>query len=67
MRLILFCLNFKKVNPQEEIFLVTEETEESNDSKVFRKIPAICRILEIETLNLPQMLERFDGVDIEFK
>jgi len=67
MRLILFCLNFNKVNPQEEIFLVTEETEDSNDSKVFRKIPSICRILEIETLNLPQMLDRFDGVDIEFK
>lgn len=67
MRLILFCLNFTKVNPLEEIFLVTEETEDSNDAKVFRKIPAICRILEIETLNLPQMLEKFDGVDIEFK
>ena len=67
MRLILFCLNLKKINPQQEIYLVTEETEDSNDSKVFRKIPAICRILEIETLNLPQMLDRFDGVNIEFK
>ena len=67
MRLILFCLNLKKINPQQEIYLVTEETQDSNDSKVFKKIPAICRILEIETLNLPQMLDRFDGVDIEFK
>jgi len=67
MRLILFCLNYKKLNPLEEVFLVTEETEDSNDSKVFRKIPAICRILEIETLNLPQMIERFEGVGIEFK
>lgn len=48
MRLILFCLNLKKNAPKEEIYLVTEETEDSNDSKVFKKIPAICKI---ETVN----------------
>ena len=67
MKLILFCLNLKKDNPFEEIYLITEETEESNDSKVFKKIPAICKELEIETLHLPQLLEKFDKIDLEFK
>jgi len=67
MRLILFCLNFKKEYPFEDIYLVTEETEESNYSKVFKKIPAICKEIGIETLNLPQMLVNFDKIDLEFK
>jgi len=67
MKLILFCLNLKKDNLFEEIYLVTEETEESNDSKVFKKIPAICKELEIETLHLPKLLEKFDKIDLEFK
>jgi len=67
MKLILFCMNLKKDNPSEDIYLVTEETEDSNDSKVFKKIPAICRVLELETLTLPQMIEKFDKINIEFK
>jgi hypothetical protein len=67
MKLILFGLNLKTNYPTEEIYLVTEETEESNDSKVFKKIPAICRILELETITLPQLLEKFDQIKIEFK
>jgi len=67
MKLILFCLNLKKGNLIEEVYLVTEETEESNDSKVFKKIPAICKELGIETLHLPQLLEKFDKIDLVFK
>lgn len=67
MKLVLFCLNLKTNYPTEEIFLVTEETEESNDSKVFKKIPAICRILELESITLPQLLKKFDQIKIEFK
>ena len=40
MKMILASLNLKKDNPSEDIFLVTEETESSNDNKVFKKIPA---------------------------
>ena len=67
MKLILFCLNLKKDNPSEDIYLITEETEDSNDSKVFKKIPAICRALELETLTLPQMIDKFDKINLEFK
>lgn len=67
MKLILYCLNLKTDNPKDDIYLVTEETEESNDSKVFKKIPAICRILELETITLPQMLDKFDQIELEFR
>ena len=66
MKLILFCLNLKKHNPSEEIYLVTEETEDSNDSKIFKKIPAICRTLGLETLTLPQMIDKFDKISLKF-
>jgi len=67
MKLILFCLNLKKEVPKEEIFLVTEETEESNDSKVFKKIPAICSMVEVDSISLPQLLNKFENIEFEFK
>lgn len=68
MKLILFCLNLKKDNPLfEDTYIVTEETERSNDSKVFKKIPAICKELGIKTLNLPQLLEKYNEIKLEIK
>ena len=65
MKLILTSLTLKKDNPTEEIFLVTEETEVSNDNKVFKKIPAICSQLDIETINIQQLIDKFEGVSFE--
>ena len=65
MKLILTSLTLKKDNPTEEIFLVTEETEISNDNKVFKKIPAICSQLDIETINIQQLIDKFEGVNFE--
>ena len=67
MKLILTSLNLKKDNPIEEIFLVTEETEVSNDNKVFKKIPAICSQLDIVTINIQQLIEKLEGLVIEIK
>lgn len=67
MKLILTSLNIKKDNPTEDIFLVTEETEVSNDNKVFKKIPAICSQLDIQTINIQELIEKFDGLKIEIK
>ncbi|MHB1920997.1 MAG: DUF4411 family protein [Chitinophagaceae bacterium] len=67
MKLVLFCLNKKNDNPMEDIYLVTEETEDSNDSKVFKKIPTICKALEIDTITLPQLLNKFEKINLEFK
>ncbi|WP_394995730.1 DUF4411 family protein [Emticicia sp.] len=67
MKLILTCLNLKKDNLTEDVFLVTEETEISNDNKVFKKIPAICSQLDIVTMNIQQLIDKLDGVEIEIK
>lgn len=67
MKLVILCLNLIKDNPNEEIFLITEETENSNDNKLFKKIPVICKELGIKTKTLPELLESYNGIEVEFK
>ncbi|HAH54294.1 MAG TPA: DUF4411 domain-containing protein [Flavobacterium sp.] len=67
MKLILTSLSLIKENPNEEIFLVTEETDVSNDKKYFQKIPAICSQLDIQTINIQQLFDKFDGITFEIK
>jgi hypothetical protein len=63
MKQVIFALNLK--NKGDHVFLVTEETESSNDNKLFKKIPAICKELKIETMTLPELIAKYDGIDIE--
>ena len=65
MKQIILCLNL--INDGERVLLVTEETESSNDNKLFKKIPAICKELEIETKTLPELTAKYDGIDIDFQ
>ncbi|MCE1165675.1 MAG: DUF4411 family protein [Bacteroidetes bacterium] len=65
MRQIILCLNLIKNG--EKVVLVTEETESSNDDKLFKKIPSICKELDIETLTLPEIIAKYDGIDIDFQ
>lgn len=65
MKQIILCLNY--IQEGEETILVTEETENSNDNKLFKKIPAICKELNIETLTLPELISRYQGIDLDFK
>jgi Domain of unknown function (DUF4411) len=67
MKMILTSLKLKSENPIEEIYLVTEETEASNDNKVFKKIPAICSQLGLQTINIQQLIDKLDGIKIEIK
>ena len=67
MKMILTSLKLKSENPIEEIYLVTEESEASNDNKVFMKIPAICSQLDIQTINIQQLIDKLDGIKIEIK
>jgi len=62
---IILCLNLQKEG--EKVVLVTEETESNNDNKLFKKIPAICKELNIDTLTLPELLEKYEGIDIDFQ
>lgn len=65
MKQIILCLNL--IKDGEKVALVTEETESSNDNKLFKKIPAICKELQIETMTLPELIAKYDGIDIDFQ
>jgi len=67
MKLLILCLNLVKENQDSEIILVTEESEASNDNKLFKKIPFIARELGINTKTLPELLDIYEGIDFEFK
>lgn len=59
---IILCLHLMLNG--EEVILVTEETSESNDNKLFKKIPAMCKELKIRTMTLPELIAQYN--DIEF-
>lgn len=61
-KLLLYSL----YNRNEGIVIVSEETEAINDNKSFKKLPAICKILELEIITLPEFLESSDGIYFEF-
>jgi hypothetical protein len=65
IRQVILCLNL--IKDGEEVILVTEESEVSNDNKLFKKIPAICKELDIPTMTLPELLDKYDGIKIDFK
>jgi hypothetical protein len=66
-KLIIYCLNHNHQGTFEEIFLVTEETKAQNDLKVFKKIPSICDMLNINVLTLPELINKFnDEINIDF-
>ena len=56
-----------KKSEKEDVAIITEESEAGNDHKAFKKIPAICKILDIEVMTLPELLEISQGIDFEFK
>lgn len=65
-KLIMYCQYLIKDYPEEEIYLVTEETTAANDLKFFKKIPAICTILNIPVITLPELLEKYPELDFKF-
>lgn len=65
-KLIMYCQHLILDNEEEEIYLITEETSTANDLKLFKKIPAICAILGIPVITLPELLEKYPEVDLGF-
>ncbi|PGH39945.1 MAG: hypothetical protein CRN43_05980 [Candidatus Nephrothrix sp. EaCA] len=65
MKQIILCLNLLKGG--ENVVLTTEETESNNDNKLFKKIPLICKELNIETMALPELLAKYNGIGIAFQ
>ncbi|ADZ12870.1 hypothetical protein RIA_1806 [Riemerella anatipestifer RA-GD] len=51
-----------------DVYLVTEETAESNDNKLFKKIPAMCNELNIQCIALPKLLKIYEkDISVLFK
>lgn len=63
---IVLCQNLKN-GGNSEVILVTEETASINDSKLFKKIPAICEFLGIETITLPKLIRKLGEVEVELR
>ena len=66
-KLIMYCQHLMKDNPEEDIYLVTEESISTNDLKLFKKIPAICTIMRIKVIGLPELLRLYSEVDFGFE
>lgn len=62
-KLLLYSLQ----NKADNVFIVSEETDTSNDNKLFKKLPSICKILDLPIITLPELLDKYDGIDLEFK
>ena len=56
-KLILFCEKDKNNLGLDKPILVTEESRSENDGKLFKKLPEICSILNIEHCNLPTLIK----------
>lgn len=65
LKQIIVALNFQQ--DSQNIAIVTEESKISNDKKPFKKIPAICEILKIPTMPLPEFFSIIDDIQIEIK
>lgn len=60
LRMILYAYNSLDSEP---VIIITEETGYSNDGKVFKKIPEICRSIGITTMSLPAFLSEYEVID----
>ncbi|MGD1946443.1 MAG: DUF4411 family protein [Croceivirga sp.] len=54
-------------NADRRIIIVSEETETNNDNKAFKKLPSICKFLSLEIITLPELFEKYSGIEFEFK
>lgn len=64
-KLLFFSL--KNSKSTDKLFIVSEETEVANDNKAFKKLPAICKILQLEIITLPKLFEIWEGINFEIK
>ncbi len=60
-KIILKAQKLIKKDKIKDLIVVSEETNSENDNKVFKKIPAICSLLKIECLTLPELIEKFNS------
>lgn len=64
-KMIIKCLNL--TTEGEFCILITEESRQTNDKKIFKKIPLICDELSIDTCNIQEYIEKTGEIHIEIK
>lgn len=64
-KLLLYGLKLK--SDGEKFIIVSEETTASNDNKSFKKLPTICKILEVDIITLPDLLNMFEDFSIQIR
>ena len=52
---------------EKDLCIVTEETKYENDGKLFKKIPAICKELNIPCINIREYLEHYIEINYLLK
>lgn len=60
-KLLLYALNHLDSNPA----IITEETILSNDGKLFKKLPAICELLDIKHMTIAEWLV-INGISLDW-
>ncbi|MFA7361529.1 MAG: DUF4411 domain-containing protein [Candidatus Kapaibacterium sp.] len=65
-KIILLSLKHKEADNLDNLSIVSEETPSNNDKKPFKKIPAICNILYLDFMTLPELLNKYEGINIKF-
>lgn len=58
--MILYAYN----NMDKDPVIITEETGFNNDGKIFKKIPEICRSINITTMSLPEFLSKHAVINL---
>ena len=61
LRMILYAYNNMDKDP---VIIITEETGFNNDGKIFKKIPEICRSINITTMSLPEFLSKHAVINL---
>ncbi len=70
LSLIAYCVYLKRQKKliNEEVILITDETKnEKYNTKLYKKIPNICKNYSIECKNLPYLIFEFFRDEIQFK
>lgn len=61
--IVLYAMT-KSTSKKNKFIVVTEETGVSNDGKPFKKIPEMCKIIEMPSMTLPEFIQQKNLVDI---
>lgn len=63
-KIILYAFTQNKLG--KPVTVVSEESSAGNDDKMFKKIPTICRSISINCIQLPELLQKFNEIEVRY-